>query len=396
MTAPDPLETVFIDYTDDTAAELRGTGTGTDRLWRKARRRRIGRTAAAGAAALALLAPAGWLLANTAGTDDRGTAPAEEQTTAPEHLLPDQDPDAIWADEVVPETGEIVGATMTLPSFGGDADAACPVEDAVIADGTFAPPGDDGAVYLKQLRIATLTGEPGAAQAVALFGCGFDGDAAFQVVVLAETAPGSGAWEAERQLARSAPGASPQYLGGGETDLVIGFAERYDATAGDLDYWFDRYWIDAAGEVRSERVSSAAPQALSHLVIDVAAAETGDGDRTLTATVRNDGPRDVADYTLTVCGLPFADTVDTDLGVAECGGEDDFTAVPVGGLAVGETFTYEWTAAVDPGQWDAYLGTVDDDALTGPVYLVAVSSGAVEDGIPPGFDRTAGEYRLDR
>ncbi|NUQ89137.1 MAG: hypothetical protein HOQ43_11820, partial [Glycomyces artemisiae] len=294
-------------------------------------------------------------------------------------------------------TGEIVGATMTLPSFGTEgADAACPVEDAVIADGTFAPPADDGAVYLKQLGIAALTAEPGDAQTVALFGCGFGDDAAFQVVVLAETAPGSGVWEAERQLAASAPGASPQYLGGDETELVIGFAERYDATANDLDYWFDRYWIDAAGDVRSERLIDAAPPALSRLVLDVADAETADGDRTLTVSVRNDGPRDVADYTLTVCGLPFADTVDTDLGVAECGGGDDFTAVPVGGLAVGETFTYEWTAAIDPDQWDAYLATVEDDALTGPVFLVAATSATAEDGIPTGFARTAGEYRLDR
>ncbi|MEU6249190.1 hypothetical protein [Glycomyces sp. NPDC047010] len=392
MTTPDPLETVFIDYTDDTAAQVRGAGT--DSLWRKARRRRIGRTAAAGAAALALLAPAGWLLANTAGADDRSAAPpAAEQTTDDGTPFPDEDPNTIWEGDVLPAPEEIIGAAITLPSFGSGSD--CQTEDAVIADGTFAPPAEDGAVYLKQLTPATLTGVPGTAEAVGLFGCATGGDTALQAVVLTETELDSKTWEATLQLTRSEPGRSPQLLSYDGDGLIVGYAEQYPA-GDDVPYWFELIRLDDAGAPAAEHLGDLGTAGYADLDVTIGAQPAGeDGEYRLTVSVRNDGPRTAIGYNVSVCGMAPAD-VATDLGTSDClEGDGAGVPVPIGDLAVGETFSHEWTTVVDVAQWQDAVDTATDDSLTGPVFTATVDTGTADSDLPPNIKAAFGARVAD-
>ncbi|SDL39989.1 hypothetical protein SAMN05216298_3817 [Glycomyces sambucus] len=281
MTAtPDPLEPVFTDYTADTTAEVQHSGT--DALWRKAKRRRIGRGATAGAAALALLAPAGWLLLNAAGADQPAGAPpgafgpdATESSRAAELGAEESE------SEVETDGGDVgaaysvdfIGDTVDMPSFApGDAEleAACTVGDTVLGNGMYQGAGDigdyvEGEAFFVGVTYAAVTAADRALVATGdydyrdlslagLFGCDTGGEILFQAAVVVDD--GDGTWTAE-QLVHSEPGG--ETLKGFFTtdegyELLIGFASRWapEAELDEDDYWIDKVVLDDDGAVTRE------------------------------------------------------------------------------------------------------------------------------------------------
>lgn len=278
MTAPDPMESIFADYTDDTAADVQGSST--DPLWRKAKRRRIGRTAAAGTAALALIAPATWLLANVAGADEQvppqqaganGAAETTEDETTPEEPDPSIE---FLADEDPVDATDLMGATVDMPSFvpgDGDVEAVCGSGDTVVVDGMYHGAGESGdpeegeafilltttAVVTEEDRIDIADGVASYADLsfVGYFGCDAGDEFVFQAVVLEET--GDGTWEAE-QLVHSQPGGEviKGVITGDGGELLVGFAERWDPGAGpddtDTEHWIEHIQLNEEGAVVRE------------------------------------------------------------------------------------------------------------------------------------------------
>jgi hypothetical protein len=401
-TTPDPIKAIFTDYTGATTAEVQGGGT--DRLWRRAKRRRIGRAAVGAAAALALLAPAGWLLVN-ASADEQGRQAAQEQTAEPVWTAPAVGNSANGrSDSLAPGFEDLVGAAVALPSFiPGDeeVDDVCKVDDAVVVPGWDGPPDDVGAVFLAQF--SSLREEEGAeAIPVALFGCDYGDSTAFQVVALSH---GDGEWSTVAQLAHTqTDGAIPMHIvgpGAGEESTRIGFAERYDPEANDLHYWFEDVALDAAGDPVSEPAGTLDVDGYSDLDVSMAATETGGaGVWDLTATIRNDGPRDAIDYEVAMCALSLGG-VDMQIGLTDCinrdcvdngtGCPEDWEpAAVIDELPPGESVTYEWTVTIDPGQWQAHIDAIDDAALAGPMFEIDVRKGGYPvDTVPRAFQRAS-------
>jgi hypothetical protein len=395
---PDPLAAVFTDYTDDTSAEVRDGGT--DRLWRKAKRRRIGRVAVASAATLALLVPAGWLVVNVAGAD--GPEAAEEQTIPPVWTAPAVgDGEDIRSDSLAPGFDALVGATVDLPSFlpGDDeVDEVCRTDGAVVIPGWAGTPDEVGAVFLKQYYTVALATDE-APIPVALLGCDYGDSTAFQVVALSHDA---GQWSTVAQFAHTEEdGAVPrQLLGSGEDEvgLTIGYAERYDPGADDLDYWFESVTLDAAGDPVSEPAGDFDAEGYTDLDLSIAATETGEaGVWNLTATVYNDGPRTATGYEVIICGWELSD-IDMDLELQPCVNPDcvdtgdgcpsvrEAVAV-IDDLGVGESFTYEWTVTIDLAQWQTHLDAASDAEIAGPMFDMNVQKDTDDVTIPRAFTR---------
>ncbi|WP_205324323.1 hypothetical protein [Glycomyces sp. YM15] len=274
MSIPDPMASIFTDYTADISAEVQGSGTGP--LRRKARRRRIGRTAAAGTAALALIAPATWLLADVAGAGERSPQPyagatgdatvSEEPDASPEE--PEPSIEFLFEEDPV-DAGDLMGATVDMPSFvpgNGEVEAVCGSGDTVVVDGMYHGAGESGeveegeafvlvttqAVVTAEDRIDIADGTAAYADLslVGYFGCDYGREFVFQVVVLEAT--GDGTWKAE-QLVHSQPGGEviKGAITGDDGELLVGFAERWDPGAGpedtDTEHWIEHVRLDDEG-----------------------------------------------------------------------------------------------------------------------------------------------------
>jgi hypothetical protein len=274
MTTPDPMKDLFTEYTGDITA---ATSTdGADELWRKAKRRRAGQVAAAGVAALALVAPASWLLANAAGADEpqpsapqagaNGTAETtEDEAAREEELLPEVE---FLPDEDPVDATDLMGATVDMPSFvpgDDDVEAVCGSGDTVVVDGMYHGAGESGdpeegesfillttnAVVTEADRVDIADGVAswGDLSLVGYFGCDAGDEFVFQVVVLEED--GDGTWTA-RQVVHSQPGGEVikgVMADGGE--LLVGFAERWDPSAtgpdSDTEHWIESVRLDEEG-----------------------------------------------------------------------------------------------------------------------------------------------------
>jgi hypothetical protein len=280
MTNPeqrDPIYGLFDEYESATAAETRPRSA--DQLRRKAVHLRIGRTAVAGAAALALIAPATWVLANVAGADGQEQPQAgapggvdQESPTAPADPDPASSGTPGAEDDSIDAT-DIVGATVDMPSFvPGDTavEDVCGSGDTVVVDGTYHGAGvsgevEEGETFLLVLTNAAVTEEDRVAYAdgtaalsdlslVGYFGCDFGDEFVFQTVVLENT--GEGTWTAE-QLVHSEPGGEviKGVITGNDGELLVGFAERWDpgAVSGtDTEHWIDTVRVDENGTVVRE------------------------------------------------------------------------------------------------------------------------------------------------
>ncbi|SDE42834.1 hypothetical protein [Glycomyces harbinensis] len=344
---PDPVASIFTAYTDDTTAEVKDGSTVS--LRRKAKRRRVGRTATAGAAALALIAPAAWLLANTAGADDR-----EQPQTAHERPIDDDsvppDEDQYW--DAYGPGPDLVGATIVLPSFApgnADVDAVCASDGAELSDGTVQEPVDDGAVFLVQTGEALMSDGSEEYYQVGLFGCRYGEQTLYQAVTLDEVEDDT--WAAGTQLVHSElDGESPQHLGFAVGDgVVVGFAERYDPAADDLRYWAERITLNAGGEPVREVIGDLGPEAYSELSVGVTAAATEEtGVWTVTVEIHNTGPRTVTDYVLTAATDPQVEVlsgVPVNLRTDPLGTWD--AVAEIDEIPVDHVFIMEWTVAVD-------------------------------------------------
>jgi hypothetical protein len=347
MNTPDPMKKLFAEYTVTVTAEA--PIDDADRLWRKAKHRRIGQVAAAGAAVIALTGSATWAF--------QQHVPAEEQETAnqttPLETVPDEpgEEKEIFLD-MLGAGPDLVGAELDLPSFvpgNADVDAVCGPDGVVLGDGTFEEPVENGAVFLVQATYATLYEDRDKnGYEIGLFGCRYGEETLYQAVTLEEVEDDT--WEAREQLVHSEPGGeSPQYMVWTEEhDLVIGFAERYDGEADDLRYWAEHVGLDADGALVREPLAELGGAGYSDLSVDIDAVETEEpGIWTVTVGVRNIGPRDISDHFLDV-GIDEEITVlsGEPLGNVE---EGIWNRMPgFGDLEVGQTYTQEWTVAVAP------------------------------------------------
>ena len=361
MSTPDPMASIFSDYTDDTTAEV--AGDAPDPLWRKAKRRRIGRVAVAGAAALALIAPATWLLANAGDGDEQ-----EQQQAAEDHAISPEEDRAL---DLFGPGVDIVGTVMTLPSFvpgNADVDEVCAADGTVIGDGRYEEPVENGAVFFVQDTASNLSQDgTDDFHEVGLFGCRYGEETLYQAVTLAETEDDT--WVAGEQLVHSEPGGeSPQYLIATERDgLVVGFAERYDPTADDLRYWAENIALDTGGAPVRTALAELDTDGFSELTVEVTSEATEEpGIWTVSLEIRNTGPRTVLDHVVyasadggvqAVTGAPVSNRDQDQVWL---------TVAEIDGLAPGQVYTQEWTVSVDEPVQPWYLD--------GPEFHVGVES----------------------
>lgn len=347
----------------------------------KVRRRRVTRVAVAGVAALALLAPASWMLQQAATAeerdtpevaDDTNTTVVEEEPTKAEEPTPSEDatPDGEEEDSLFdepPTFDDLIGTTLDLPSFmpGNEmVDQACPVDGAVLEDGTTGGYMDGGGrIGLLEVVHARMMEDSDREFAVLFLGCRFGEAAAFQVVVL-EQSEGDGSWYVGAQLIASKSNADSPYdivaappgVGYG---VLIGFAESY-ACCGtdpdDLDYWVEMVSLDRDFEpVRATFDESAHPD----LAITVEATETDEaGVWTVRATIRNNSSGSYSGlYDLSACADP-AEIKEVEFPFGDCS-EDGMTVIEdIGSLDPGEEHTTSWQVTVAPSsEWTdgAYL-----------------------------------------
>ncbi|GAA2169629.1 MULTISPECIES: hypothetical protein [Glycomyces] len=395
MTTPDPMKDLFAEYTGDITA---ATGTGADRLWRKAKRRRLGRVAVAGVAVLALTGSATWALQQTAGADEQD----RQQPTAADET-PTQSEEAKRLDAMVLDAEDLTEAPMDLPPFvpgDTDVDDVCQVDDVLLQNGEHEEPAENGAVFVKQVTYAHVKSDADASD-VAVFGCRYGEESLYQVVILEDA--GEDEWVAAEQLLHSEPGGeSPQYVtesfgvideGLDDEGLLVGFSERYDPVADDLRYWAERVSLDAEGELVREPIGDVTTEDFSPLTIDVEATETETEDVwTVTATVYNPGPRVASGYTLTAHHEAFVEVLDGPPATET----DDPLWSEVGaidGLGVGETYSLEWTVSVDRAaqrEWALDMGPYAEDAAGNiellPQFIVNFESDTPIEELPPVMD----------
>ncbi|WP_344491574.1 hypothetical protein, partial [Glycomyces endophyticus] len=344
-----------------------------------------------------LLAPAGWLAAGAADADRQQAAEeAPPVWTAP---APAGNGPSLRSELVSAGYEDLVGAVVDLPSFlpGDDeVDEACPTEEAVVVPGWADTPDETGAVFLKEYATVRFT-EGGEQFPLALLGCDHGDGTAFQVVALSHV---DGQWSTLAQLAATrADGAVPAWAApaiGLDPGVTIGFTERYDPGADDLDYWFESVTLDAEGEPVRTPVDGFDAEGYADLDVTMAAAATDEpGVWDLTATVRNDGPRDATGYEVYLCVRSSQSYMD--IGLPDCdGGEcadtgdgcpDDREPAAVVDLPVGEHATYEWTVAIDLDRWQAYLDALGDAVLVCPMFQVDVQKDTDDPAIPRAFTR---------
>jgi len=357
------------------AAELMVEPPAVAAIHGKVRRRRAVRVTVAAVAALALAAPASWMLQQVANADeqdrpvvadDATSATAEEATTpaaaptTPAETEESDTEDGEQEQPVLPTFDELVGTELDLPSFmpGNDmVDQACPVDGAVLEDGTTGEyMNGGGRIGLLEAVNAPMTEAGGRELPVLFLGCRFGEAAAYQAVVL-DQAEGTGDWYAAAQLITSKPDADSPYDLAPAPDfgVLVGVAEAYaccDMDPDDLDYWVERITLDGDfAPVRTEVAEGALPD----LAVTVEATATGDaGVWTVTATIRNDGEAASADYHLTACADP--NEVSAEFVIVECG--DARPTEDMNGLEPGEEYTTSWEIHVAPSsEWidGAYL-----------------------------------------
>ncbi|MDA1362421.1 hypothetical protein O1R50_22545 [Glycomyces luteolus] len=356
MNTPDPMKQIFARYT----GEITATSTGdADRLWRRAKRRRIGQVAAAGVAALALTGSATWAFQQNVAPEEQETAAEETpEPTVPDETSTPTEEQEDYLDMLGPGA-DLVGAELDLPPFvPGDAeiDAVCGLDGVVLGDGRHEEPVEHGSVFLKEALPGTLAGDGGGWAEVGLFGCRYGEETLYQAVVLEEVQDDT--WAAREQIVHSVPGGeSPQYLQSTDDDgVLIGFAERYDPAANDLAYWVESVGFDAAGAPVREVLAELDEAGYSDLSVQITATETEEaGIWTVTLEVRNNGPRDISDHVLNagadeeievVSGEPLGNIEE---GIWTTLGElDDF--------GVGQSYSQEWTVSVDADR--------DDDGIS--------------------------------
>ncbi|MFG3341947.1 hypothetical protein [Glycomyces sp. NPDC048151] len=397
MNTPDPMKDIFAEYTGDITAAT-DTG-GADRLWRKAKRRRTGRVAAvAGLTAVALTGSATWAFQYAAGADEQDR---QQQTAADE--TPTQSEEAKRHDELFFEAEDLTETPMDLPAFvpgNADVDEVCQVEDVLLTNGEHVEPTESGAVFVKQVTYSHVKADADGSD-VAILGCRFGEEALYQVVIIEEA--GDETWVAAEQLVHSEPGGeSPQYIGESfglieegldDEGLLVGFSERYDPEADDLRYWAERVGLDAEGELVREPIGDVTAEGFAPLTIDVEATETATEDVwTITATVYNHGPRVASGYTLTAHHEEFVEVLD---GPAESETEDPLWSEVgvIDGLGVGDSYTLEWTVAVDRAAqraWALEMGPYEEDADANieflPQFIVNFESDTPIEELPPVMD----------
>lgn len=342
----------------------------------KVRRRRVARVAVAGVAALALIAPASWMLQQAATAEERDTPEVaddtnttvveEEQPTEAEEAAPSEDAETeteveSYDDDDLPTVEDLVGTTIDgLSSFmpGNDmVDQACPVDGAVLEDGTTGGYMDGGGrIGLLEVVHVQMSPDGGRELPVLLLGCRFGEAAAYQVVLL-DQSEGDGHWYFWEQLAASKMNADSPYdiAPGPDYGVLIGIAERYACCGTDpdsLEYRVELASLDVSEPVL-ERVEEGP---LPDLAVTVEATETDEaGVWTVEAAVRNDGDEASGDYHLIVCADP--NEIAADFEVVDCG--IDAPAIEdMNGLAPGEEYTASWEVTVAPSsEWidGAYL-----------------------------------------
>jgi hypothetical protein len=352
------------------AAELMVEPPAVAAIRGKVRRRRAVRVTVAAVAALALVAPASWMLQQAATAEEREQPVVADDTTSETAAADPTSPDA--APTTPAETGEtgtegeeqqpvlptfedLVGTVMDLPSFmpGNDmVDQACPVDGAELEDGGKREfMRATGRVALLEVVHAPMSAG-GEERAIAFLGCRFAEAAAFQAVVVAEGEEGG--WVAEEQLIHSKANADSPYdlMADADYGVLVGVAEQYaccDMDPDELDYWVERIRIDDDGEVVSEQLEDADlgdRSRITDLSIAVEVTETeAEGVWTVTATVRNEGDRTSAPFYLISCAM--TDTIEWPQPIEDCWSDTEGFE-RFGALEPGAKWQQTWEVTVTP------------------------------------------------
>jgi hypothetical protein len=329
-----------------TAAAIRG----------KVRRRRTTQVTLAAVAALALIAPASWMLQQAAGAEDRDEPViAEEQTTQsaegdesvkPLEPTPSSEPTSgtetgTAETEPPPSFDDLLGQEIDLPSFGDLTESPCPTAAAQLA-----ATEEEGAVILFKVVHARLTAD-GPLQAVALVGCRPGEAMVRQVVAIA--ADGDG-YEVTEQIHLYNYGETPSVYDiapDADYGVLLGLLSVEPCCSTlieDVDHWIERY---RDGE--SEELTGDVPGTfITDLAVSIEVTDSGDGIQEVKVTVTNMGEEDAAQFTLSFCSdatirLEGQDSTDCALDIET-----------LDGLRPGDSYETTWTVEVDPKEeWPA-------------------------------------------
>lgn len=349
------------------AAELMVEPPAAAAIRGKVRRRRATRVTVAVVAALAIAAPATWMLQQAATAeerpqvaDDRTTEavvspePSTEAPSTPEETATAAETESVEAPPP-PTYGDLLGASIAIPAFGDLTQEVCPNEPA-----TLAAAGGDGKVFLLKVVHARLTAD-GPEQAVALVGCR-PGEAMLRQVLVIE-ADGDGYAVAEQLYEYGDHGSVYDIAPAADYGVLLGFIEQEpccSALPEDFDQWIERYrdggFETLSGDVPGTHVTDLQP------MIEVA--DAGRDTWEVTVTVTNAGGVEAAPFELRFCsndGIRLADGT-----TATC--MDGPVAVETTeGLAAGDTFTTVWTVTTDPKEeWS------EDAVQYGQLFMVDV------------------------
>lgn len=351
------------------AAELMVEPPAVAAIRGKVRRRRATRVAVAAVAALALVAPASWMLQQAATAEERDTPqvaddgtnavveaeqPTEVEEPAPsEDPTPDGEEGSVQSDSP-PTFEDLVGTTLDWQSAIpvdaslGMAPQDCMAEGAVLEDGRTGDYMEDTyRIGLLEVVHTPMT-EGGRDLPVLHLGCRFGEAAAYWVVVL-DQAEGDGSWYPAALIRASQMNADSPYdiAPGTDHGVLVGVAERYvccDMDPDELEYWVESISLDS--DFRPV-ISVVDEGVLPDLAVTVEATKTDEeGVWTVRATIRNNGEATSGNYDLSACADP-AEIKDVEFAFGDC--LDGKTLIEdIGPLEPGEEHTTSWEVTVAP------------------------------------------------
>lgn len=323
------------------AADIRG----------RVRRRRATRVTVAAVAALALIAPASWMLQQAATAEEQAPAAGEPTVEATSGDVPVKPQDPTSAVESAPDAetqtletepppayDDLLGQSLELPDFGEGTEAACPTEPARLtsADG-------DGPIHLIKVVHARLSAN-GPLQAVALVGCR-PGEAMIRQVLAIE-ADGDGFAVAE-QLYRYEYGENGSVYDiapDAEYGVLLGLLAVEPCCSTqiqDVDRWIERYRDGGLEQLTGEVPGTH----ITDLAVTAEVVGSGADTREVAVTVTNLGEDDAAQFTLGICSTESIRLAGEDH--TECS-DGSAHVETVNGLEAGESYETTWTIEVDP------------------------------------------------
>jgi len=350
------------------SAELIVEPVGAAVIRGRVRRRRTTRVVVAAVAALALIAPATWMIQQAATADE--TPQIADDTTV--ETTPDEAPETsrdpapsteTETSEPAPPPGyaDLLGQTITLPPFGDDNrnDPYCPFESVELTESG----GEPGQIYLIKVVHARLTAG-GPLEAVALIGCSPSDAMVRNALVIG--ADGDGGFEVTDELfvVDDDHGSLYDIAPDAEYGVLFQFLSEEPCCATkieDVDRWIERYRDGGSEEMTGEVPGTY----VTDLEISVEVDTSQEGTWVAAVTVTNLGATDASQFAVNFCS---SESVRLE-GEQEMSCEDNSVTIEtVDGLAPGETYETTLTMQVGPeAEWSA------GERVYGPEMVVRVN-----------------------